>query len=76
MKFPLASRFATYDHLSVLAPASVYLLILRVLICDSYSQFSNPQFSSATVYLFDFWEPTGCISSNTDSTCFQLILVM
>ena len=76
MKFPIAFRFATYDHLSIPFPASVCLLILEVLICNLYSQFSNPQFSSATVYLLDFWELSGSISSNTDITCFQLILMM
>ena len=76
MKFPIAFRFAIYGHLSTPAPASVCLLISEVLICNSYSQFPNPQFSSATEYMLHFWELSGYISNNTNSTCFQLILVL
>ena len=53
MKFPIASRFATYC--SVLAPPSVCLVffhILEILSCNSHSQFSKSQLSSLTVY---FW---------------------
>ena len=49
MKFPIAFRFALYGHLSTPVPTSVCLLISEVLICNSYSQFPNPQFLSATV---------------------------
>ena len=76
MKFPVAFRFAIYGHLSTPVPASVRLLISEVLICNSYSQFPNPQFLNATVYLLHFWELSGSISNNTNNTSFQLIPVI
>ena len=49
--------------------------ILEILYCDLHSQFSKCQLLSPTLYLLYLWELYGSIGNNTDSTCFQLLLV-
>lgn len=70
MKFPIASRLATY--LCTFFSSCSCIELLTCLVFSTATHILN--FKVPTAYQLDFWELFGSISNNRDSTCFEIVI--